>query len=1069
MKIQTKITAVAASIAVASTFAFGATILKYFSPNNDGVRDVLEFPFSATDDGRIVSWKMVIENSRGKIIRTIGNKTTLPEKITASSVLKQIGKAKESVIIPESVIWDGTMDDGTIAPDGEYFYYLSLTDEKGNESKTKKYNVFIDNIAPKATVTVPEGDALVFGEGAKAVFHIKQTGTQEKKWTAEISDKDGNVVRTVNWENLKPSDFTWDGTDDKGMIVPDGIYNYVLTGEDRAGNISNDASIKNIIFSAEKPAANITINGSKYFSVPEKSTQTKITFDVDIPSPTGSANKLVDWNVVVCSKDGTLVRTYNAETLKTKNPVSKIEFDGKDDSGKIIPEGEYFARVSARYLNGYETQPVNTSVFVFDITPPEASVISSGNIFSPDGDGRKDFMNFKFSAKQKGGSPLHNWNMKIVNVKNPEIAVLEFNYGGFCPTEFTWNGLDKNGKIAQDGEYDLILTGSDMAGNTVVQKTAEHFVLDTSKTEVMLASSDLIFSPNDDGVQDSITFTPVIKDSQSVAKYRFEIKNKNGTVVYQMSGSSKVPAQIVWNGKDNANKVLPDGKYSASLTIDSTNGSQAKVEVPEIILDTVAPSVELSAEYLIFSPDGDGNKDEFVLTTKNCSEEDLWTVSIENKNGRVVREYKFNKTIAGSVNASIAWDGTDEAGNKVPDGTYSVSVKSEDKAGNKFARVIDKIVLDTRPVKVYVTAEFEGISPLSQTGLTAQKFNIRTSVQDGIKSWKFDVADEKGNAVYSVFGDGQNKVPPKEILWDGKTKDQNYAEGLFYGRLSMEYEKGNKVLEKSPVFVCSSVLPRLSVKTYPEFFSPDNDGTGDELSINLQAQCSGKLAGWSFVIFNPEESGKKDKPFWKVSGTNKFSDSLLWNGLSNVSKEKNGQAERVQSAMDYPWEFTVTDSLGLTSKIRGKISIDILVIRDGNVLKMAVPAILFRANHADFKTAKEAPGSKITVEQAQNNERVLKRVAEVLQKFPDYTITIVGHANNTTGTEAEETSTANGNIPLIPLSKDRADFVKSRLVEYGIDERRMKTEGKGGRERIAALNDRENWWKNRRVEFLLHK
>ena len=69
MKIQTKITAVAASIAVASTFAFGATILKYFSPNNDGVRDVLEFPFSATDDGRIVSWKMVIENSRGKIIR----------------------------------------------------------------------------------------------------------------------------------------------------------------------------------------------------------------------------------------------------------------------------------------------------------------------------------------------------------------------------------------------------------------------------------------------------------------------------------------------------------------------------------------------------------------------------------------------------------------------------------------------------------------------------------------------------------------------------------------------------------------------------------------------------------------------------------------------------------------------------------------------------------------------------------------------------------------------------------------------------------------------------------------
>ena len=173
--------------------------------------------------------------------------------------------------------------------------------------------------------------------------------------------------------------------------------------------------------------------------------------------------------------------------------------------------------------------------------------------------------------------------------------------------------------------------------------------------------------------------------------------------------------------------------------------------------------------------------------------------------------------------------------------------------------------------------------------------------------------------------------------------------------------------------------------------------------------------------------------------------------------------------MDYPWKFVVTDSLGMTSTMEGKISIDILVNRDGNVLKMAVPAIIFRANHADFKTAKEAKGSKVTEQQAKNNERVLKRVAKVLEKFPDYTVTVVGHANNITGTEAEETSTENGNIPLIPLSQDRAEFVKAKLVSYGIDASRLKTEGKGGRERIAALKDRENWWKNRRVEFILHK
>uniref|UniRef100_UPI00298E9054 FlgD immunoglobulin-like domain containing protein n=1 Tax=Treponema sp. TaxID=166 RepID=UPI00298E9054 len=711
----------------------------------------------------------------------------------------------------------------------------------------------------------------------------------------------------------------------------------------------------------------------------------------------------------------------------------------------------------------------------FDTTAPYGSVTATSKIFSPDGDGRMDFISFKISADRKGGSPISKWTGKIVNVKIPDVSVKEYDFGAFAPGEITWNGLDKNGKLALDGEYDFELFGIDMAGNSVVAKTSP-ITLDTSKTEVMLAATDLVFSPNADGIKDSVTFTPVIKAGTNVAKYSFEIKNASGKTVYTQSGTGSVPQNFVWNGTDNSKKTLADGSYTACLTIDSSNGAQAKVEVPGVVIDTVAPSVETTASYLVFSPDGDGNKDSFVLNTKNCSQEKLWTVAVTDKSGKVVREFKFNKTISDSVNSVLKWDGIGENGNLVPDGKYSLVISSTDEAGNKFTKKIDGITLDTRAVKAYVTAAYEGISSKSNTGLTKQKFNLRTSVNDGIKNWKFEVVNEKGAAVYSVDSKNQSANAsgvlaslPKEIIWDGKTSDDKDAEGIFYGRLTMEYEKGNKVLEKSSSFICTQKAPELSVKTNPEFFSPDDDGTDDELNILLGAKCQGKLVNWSFVILNPDESGKKGKPFWRTNGTNKITEKLIWNGLSNVSKEKNGQAESVQSAMDYPWEFTVTDSIGLTTTIRGKISIDILVRRDGNVLKMAVPAIIFRANHADFKTAAEAPGSKVTPEQARNNERVLKRVAEVLKKFPDYTITVVGHANNTTGTEAEETSTANGNIPLIPLSQDRAAFVKSKLEEYGVEGSRMKTEGKGGRERIAALKDTENWWKNRRVEFLLHK
>ncbi|MFC2430210.1 MAG: TetR family transcriptional regulator, partial [Anaeroglobus sp.] len=48
----------------------------------------------------------------------------------------------------------------------------------------------------------------------------------------------------------------------------------------------------------------------------------------------------------------------------------------------------------------------------------------------------------------------------------------------------------------------------------------------------------------------------------------------------------------------------------------------------------------------------------------------------------------------------------------------------------------------------------------------------------------------------------------------------------------------------------------------------------------------------------------------------------------------------------YPYTFTVTDEVGLTSVVKGYVPIDVLVIRDGDKLKIAVPSIIFRKNAA---------------------------------------------------------------------------------------------------------------------------
>ena len=153
-----------------------------------------------------------------------------------------------------------------------------------------------------------------------------------------------------------------------------------------------------------------------------------------------------------------------------------------------------------------------------------------------------------------------------------------------------------------------------------------------------------------------------------------------------------------------------------------------------------------------------------------------------------------------------------------------------------------------------------------------------------------------------------------------------------------------------------------------------------------------------------------------------------------------------------------------------------LVIRDGDLLKMAVPSIIFRSDSADFKVQELDSSGKviksgITKEQADNNERVLKRIAEILNKFKDYKVTIQGHANRVTDNEAEETED-NMRLwgpALIPLSARRAEYVKQYLVGKGVSDSRLSTEGKGGTELVVDYKDKDNNWKNRRVEFILNK
>ncbi len=1020
----------------------------YISPNDDGVQDNLEVPIKISDKRYISEWAFVITDEQGNTVRTIGNKDARPEtpKSVVRSIfsknffktIKQLFSPKTGVQIPSVVMWNGTLDNGLKAEDGMYYYYLSAKDDNYNESRTQSYKVVVDNTPPELDLVQPSEGAKIFGAGNKASIKFEQTGSKEDLWQGTVTDSKGNSVRVYEWKNSEPLTIEWDGKNNVGVSVPEGVYSYSIEAVDRAGNKSESAVVSNIIYDAIPRSVNMIVKGSP-FSPNDDGKRDTVTIQPNMPNAQG----LVSWEISVNNADAKAVRTYTGTTT----PPADIIFDGRNDTGITLVDGDYQVKFLAMFNNGQEALIYRN--ITIDNTAPAISVMTDGNTFG--GAGKP-----AITISQEGSSEKL-WSAQIINAKGDVIKTWSF--AGVPNSSIEWNGLNDKGQLVDDGYYTYTIVATDAAGNLGLAQT-QAFQFDTSKTEILLTASSKAFSPNGDKISESVTYTPVTKSTSGIKSYVLKIADENGNAVRTFSANKSLPASFVWDGKDDSGSKAKDGVYSAELSIEAVNGNSTSVAAAPVILDTIAPSVNAEVPYLTFSPNNDGSKDVLPVLLTNSTSETQWKASFRGKDNKSVAEFTWKGEAA-----SFDWKGTDETGNIVPDGTYSFVISSTDEAGNSLEKVLPGIVVDNRSVKTYVTADYNAFSPNGDKYKDTQKFSIMTTPKDGIADWTFAILGSDGKAVRS-WSSKDTKDLPASITWDGFDDGGKIAEGTFTGRLDLEYSKGDKVLVSSSDFISTVTPPQLTVQTSPDYFSPDNDGEADDLFIKLSGKDTVPFQKWSFDIRDPN-----NKLFWSTSGKKAITERIIWDGRGKTG-------ELVQSASDYEYTFTVTDEVGLTSTVKGVIPVDVLVIRMGDVLKMQVPSIIFRSDKADFGITgeKDSSGAKIakgiTAEQKANNERVLKRIAEILNKFQDYRVTIEGHANNISGTEEEETSTVvNGqaNIPLEPLSKERADYVKSRLVKYGVSSSRLSTVGRGGRQPVVSRTDRDNWWKNRRVEFILEK
>lgn len=234
-------------------------------------------------------------------------------------------------------------------------------------------------------------------------------------------------------------------------------------------------------------------------------------------------------------------------------------------------------------------------------------------------------------------------------------------------------------------------------------------------------------------------------------------------------------------------------------------------------------------------------------------------------------------------------------------------------------------------------------------------------------------------------------------------------------------------------------------------FTPDGDGINDVAIFDLRTEyLEAEPEYWAVSIFD-----KKNQEIRRYEGHGRHPSQIVWDGES-------ADGELVFSRNDYRASFTVIPSVkdkertGISElKAEDSVKTGILfqVVIPDKQWKIIVNTIHFDPDRATFE--------KISEEQRQENFDTLEILSKEIAEHGEVEVLVEGYANNVSNTERENRQ------ELIPLSRLRAETIMKLLIENGLDEEVLSYKGNGGMNPIAKWEDHDNWWKNRRVEFIV--
>ncbi|MFW6228708.1 MAG: gliding motility-associated C-terminal domain-containing protein [Alkalispirochaeta sp.] len=924
-------------------------------------------------------------------------------------------------------------------------------------------------VAPAEDMVITEYNLDVFDSDGRLVFLAREVEEERRGFF-------GNLFGGEKPQVQIPDSLTWDGTwniDEtdlpegvsNGDFVEDGEYTYQLTVIDDAGNFSRSAPFAVTVDNTPPEVGDLAPPDYNVFSPNDDGVRDTI----EIPL---SGTREYRWTVEVIdeSDEAVYTETYQNDEPRRREldpaPPELFVWDGStgsdEEPGEIAPEGEYSVRLTGTDRAGNSAVETHPTTIVLSLTAAELAVRSADDnpVFSPNGDGRRDLLPLTVTATD--ADSVRRWR---IEVRNAGQVVRSVTGTGAPPERWEFDGRRDDGTVLDDGTVQVVVT-ADMVNGTTVASAPLDVTIDTVPPELsVVADTAPQETPSDRplvfGAGDKERLTATITYERGIP-WNYQV-SFNGVPIFsgeispemvETVGVRPEPAgrpgmdrvRLSWRGEalDVAGEAA-DGLYELVVTGEDDGGNRLESRPYRVLKDTRTPEARLSLDGEHLSPLSDGSFSEVTFRTRygaaDIIEEFLF--EIINEDDRMVRsEYKRQPF------DQFDWNGLTNGGTVAPDGTYRGRLRVIYQNGHVTeTRPVGPVRVDrTSPRITRLAAEPRRFSPDGDG--EDDTVRIEQSVVPG-DTWTGRIVDEDGNVVEERTY--EDKV--ESFTWDGLDEDgEPLPDGDYRYILSSTDEAGNETTDDLLITLSTEPVelpaPEMRISLRPNPFSPDGDGVDDTITIGLSLQTETEITSWDAVI--RDHTGKVFRTF---DGDGRPPRSIRWNGLSD-------DGELVDSALDYPFEITLRDDQGNVVTEEATIATDILVIREGeDRLRIRISSIHFAGNRSDLFASDD--------EELNRNLDTLRRLARILNRYPDRQIIIEGHAAHIyledPAMQQEQDSV------LIPLSRARAIEVMQALTILGVDRNRMTVEAYGGAFPVVPHADRENLWKNRRVEFLLHR